>query len=332
MRRIGFAVDICKSWMNQLSKPYKLNWYLTNRCNSKCTICKIWQKSVDNELDLDEIRKFLNKNNHFAWIDVTGGEIFMREDIDKILDLIIQKCKNLYILHFPTNGTQPEKIVKTVRNIKKKFSGKLFISISIDGPKNLHDRLRGIKCWENAIKTYQLIKPLTEVYFGFTLSSHNTGQLKATYTALKEQIPNLNLSDIHVNVMHQSDHYYANNPSEILDVSDLKWYASNLHQHGLLTRFQKTYCKGQIKYMKTKRHPLDKCIAGRSTVTVTPNGDVYPCLQYNKKLGSLREHGFDLNKIIKGKFKTSILNECPHCWTGCEAFSSIISSPLNIFR
>ena len=84
----------------RLRFPYKLTFTLTYKCNLECKTCFIWKKKHQEELTLNEIDRFFKKSNSFSWIDLTGGEIFLREDLLDILEIIFKHCRNLCILHF----------------------------------------------------------------------------------------------------------------------------------------------------------------------------------------------------------------------------------------
>src|ERR1700741_5010232 len=84
--------------------PLKVNWCLTYWCQYRCKTCNIWQRKPTDELTTDEIRAFVRENPDVAWADLTGGEIFLRPDIDDVLEAVVTGWRRLAILHFPTNG------------------------------------------------------------------------------------------------------------------------------------------------------------------------------------------------------------------------------------
>ena len=137
--------QILTSNFRRVSFPYKLNFCLTYKCNSKCLSCDIWKIKSTNELTTNEISDFFKYSNKFLWIDVTGGEVFLRKDIVEIADIILQSCKDLYHLHIPTNSIVTQLTVdkiKQILNLSPK-PNKFTITLSIDGPPELHDRVRG---------------------------------------------------------------------------------------------------------------------------------------------------------------------------------------------
>ncbi|MBI3814304.1 MAG: radical SAM protein, partial [Nitrospinae bacterium] len=85
-----------------LNFPMKLNFLLTFKCNARCIMCNIWKKRDTPELTISEIERFFSKSNKFSWLDLSGGEIFLRKDIVEVVEIILRNCKDLYLLHFAT--------------------------------------------------------------------------------------------------------------------------------------------------------------------------------------------------------------------------------------
>src|SRR5262245_16861111 len=103
----------------RLETPVKLNWALTYWCQYKCKTCNIWQRKPVDELSTAEIHKFIASNPSPSWLDVTGGEIFLRQDLTQIFDAIVGQWSDLFLLHFPTNGFLTKQIVELASRISK---------------------------------------------------------------------------------------------------------------------------------------------------------------------------------------------------------------------
>jgi MoaA/NifB/PqqE/SkfB family radical SAM enzyme len=119
----------------------------TMRCNLHCEFCYVgdllniegeWRE----ELSLDALAKAFPEQSGFQ-ISLTGGEIFMRKDIMSVLDLF--RSKGYACGYLTTNGT----IISDERaDALADLAAKGFlkhISVSVDGPKELHDVARGLK-------------------------------------------------------------------------------------------------------------------------------------------------------------------------------------------
>lgn len=119
----------------------------TMRCNLHCEFCYVgdllniegeWRE----ELTLEALAKAFPEQRGFQ-ISLTGGEIFMRKDILSVLDLFREK--GYACGYLTTNGTIiTEERAEALAELAAKGFLK-HISVSVDGPKDLHDVARGLK-------------------------------------------------------------------------------------------------------------------------------------------------------------------------------------------
>ena len=119
----------------------------TMRCNLHCEFCYVidflniegeWRQ----EMTLDRLRQAFPDQPGFQ-VSLTGGEIFMRKDIMSVLDLFREKGYSCGYL--TTNGTIiSEERAEALADLAAAGFLK-HISVSVDGPGELHDRARGLK-------------------------------------------------------------------------------------------------------------------------------------------------------------------------------------------
>ena len=110
---------------------------------------------------------------------------------------------------------------------------------------------------------------------------------------------------------------------------DFKKLSGNLGI-GVISSIEDEYLKLGKEYLKTGKIPI-KCNVFNLSSFVDPFGNVYPCTIFNRKLGNLRENNYDLKKILLSekakKVKEEIIKDnCPQCWTPCEAHQMIVSN------
>lgn len=327
--------SILLSNCRMLNKPYKLTYAITYDCNSRCKICNIWKKKSKNELKLEQIKKFFEKNNYFSWIDLTGGEPFLRKDLVDIVKIIQKNCKNLYLLHLPTNGFSTKLIIEKSKQIASLKLKKFILSVSLDGPPELNDQLRNKNAFSNSIRTYKELKKLgIEAYFGMTLSNYNYNKFGDTFYAVKKLIPKIKYTDFHMNIAHNSPHFYSNEEKDLRRNEIISEINNFIKLRGFAVTpvkwLEKRYLGLIGKYLRTKKTPI-KCLALSSSIFLDPYGNIYPCSIYNRKLGNIRGFNYSLKNIWKsGKIKeirSQILKkQCPNCWTPCEAYQSILGN------
>ena len=119
----------------------------TMRCNLHCEFCYVgdllniegeWRE----EMTLGALRKAFPDNPGFQ-VSLTGGEIFMRKDIMSVLDLF--RDKGYACGYLTTNGTIiSDERAEALADLAAVGFLK-HISVSIDGPGELHDKARGLE-------------------------------------------------------------------------------------------------------------------------------------------------------------------------------------------
>ena len=340
---IGFLADqILRANYRRLGSPMKLNWAVTYWCQYKCKTCNIWKLKPQNELTTEEILDFVRCNPNFSWLDLTGGEIFLRQDIAEILEAIARNWQRLVLLHFPTNGYLTERILKTAARIAKLFSFSLIVTVSLDGPEQLNDEIRGIKGgYRRQMETFKALRKIRGIkaVLGMTISRFNLGQSEATLQACLRECPDLDVKDFHVNAAQLSGHYYGNsNISNILapgkevagEIRSLtKRRGVDIAPSSLL---EKTYLRRLERFLETGYTPM-RCHSLRSSCFIDPWGQVFPCITYSRKLGSLRDTHMKLEPIWISKEARTLQQDiwdfkCPQCWTACEAYHSVLGNLL----
>jgi MoaA/NifB/PqqE/SkfB family radical SAM enzyme len=333
-----FSKNILSSAFDRLKYPYKLTFAVTSKCNLKCTTCCVWKRKPANELSYEEIDRFFRVNNFFNWIDITGGEIFLRKDLLEITKSIKENVKNLVMLHYPTNGFLTERIVETTEKIASLDFDNLVLSVSIDGNKEIHNKIRNNEnAFQGGIETYKELRKNKhiKVYIGCTLSLFNIDNFSNYFAELKDYIPNLKYSDIHLNIYHYSENLYSNEKLSFDKNKCINLVDDFIKKKGIvflnpIVLLEYVYLKKIKSYLLTNQSPF-KCKSGKISCFIDPLGNVYPCSGYTVIMGSLRKNDYNLLRILSNQ-DAVLLHEkikngkCPHCWTPCEAYQNILSN------
>jgi len=310
-------------------------------------MCNIWKKEAAGELGLEEIERFFKKSNSFSWVGLTGGEPFLREDIAEVIKIISDNCKELFAIHFATNGTLTDKIMDVIEGtLKYKRNIKLVFTLSIDGPPHLHDEIRGLEgSWARCIGTFRGLRKIKAVRarIGTTLSHYNFDRFPDIFTALRGAYPPLRFDDITINIFHKSLFYYNNgHMPELNYLSIIKAIDRILEMDkdppSINNFLRRSYLKLYKRYARSKKPPL-KCQALSATCLLGPQGDIYPCGIHGLKVASIQEYNYDLGKIwlnpqIEGLSVACSKGACPSCWSPCDAYSAIAGSlfKFNLWR
>lgn len=344
---------------NLLDTPFDLEFAVTNRCNLKCIQCNIWRhyeekpESAEEELSVERIARIFSSYGGFSVIGITGGEPHLRGDLPQILDIIASTQKSLTSLFITTNGQLCDVIAANVREMLKRMDRyatrfELTHLVSIDGPRELHDEIRGvIGAHEKALRTLRLLVELATSYPSF-----------------------------HVGTVTVCSPFNINRMSEVLDhVSELKegcalepsfcvWFQGQLYKN--IERYEnlkvEEFRQRLIDYVPRMksivgsgsaisigrsifydllslwlRNPSSQvvpCGAARIRYFLDPYGSLYPCTIFNHKAGVLVDFDDDLRKLFLSDARMKVRKlvedeKCPICCNTCETIPAMMVKPIH---
>lgn len=117
-----------------LEKPLSVSLQITRECNLKCVYCSE-TGSIPNP-KLNDLKTMINNLMAINRIIVTGGEPLLSSDLIQTLKLI--KKSGVSNVAISTNGTLiTEDLIEKIRDYVDYFD------ITIDGPRNIHNKIRG---------------------------------------------------------------------------------------------------------------------------------------------------------------------------------------------
>ncbi|NWF87663.1 radical SAM protein [Candidatus Bathyarchaeota archaeon] len=335
-------------------KLFKLNFAVTYKCNSRCKMCNIWKYTIKNpqtmkeELETDEIGQIFKGLGKLVWISLTGGEPFLRNDLVEIVQSAKDYCK-IKMLNITSNGFNSELVADKTQSIAEVHVPLTFINVSLDGVAIIHDQLRGVKgAYDNAIRTLESLHKISNkhsnllVGFEYTITPFNVGYFKALIDKLKKDSLEWLAKNSTITIYHQGNLYKnleLNTNQQTVDdlfksgaFSDIGNALKLTNSWSILAWIKKTYLKHARKYIINGYSSL-KCTALHHSLFLDPYGNVYPCVILQNKLGNLRDHQYDLLKLLKSenamKLKQTV-EACRKCWTPCEAYPSILTNLVSI--
>jgi len=145
--------------------PLFVGWILTTRCNKQCKYCSIWDRR-EVELDINTIISVVGQLSRLGtkFISFSGGEPLLRDDIGEIVDCA--SCHRMYV-KINSNGAL---FVQKVHKLRKLDE----IRLSLDGPEEIQDEIRGKDSYRETIAAaVEAKKNRIIVGFNTVLSKHN---------------------------------------------------------------------------------------------------------------------------------------------------------------
>jgi MoaA/NifB/PqqE/SkfB family radical SAM enzyme len=301
--------------------PLSLTVSITQKCNSRCKTCNIWQErrtpKKQDELSLEEYEQiFKSLGKSVIWYTLSGGEPFLRKDIVQIARLI-KRYSDPAILTIPTNAILTSAIVSAVKEMLSFLSPgtTLIVNLSLDGIGDKHDEIRDIPGnFERFLKTYAALKELKKLYRdSFEIGVHsvvskfNVELLPELFEYAKRELaPDSYICEI------------AENREELLNVDEDITPAIDVYERtirflqqgiresllknrgipGLIQSFRLKYYDYVVTEMREKRRVIP-CYAGQVSAQISPWGDIWPCciLAYKAEMGNLRDFDLDFARF-----------------------------------
>ncbi|MCU4137969.1 MAG: Radical SAM superfamily maturase [Thermodesulfobacteria bacterium] len=241
---------------------------LTYRCVCKCYMCNIWKYPTDpaEEIKPEHIEKL---PDNLAFCNLTGGEPFLRDDIEEIVDIVMRKSRRVVI---STNGWFTEKIV----NIAKKYP-KIGIRVSLEGLPAANDELRGMKDgFDHGLRTLLELQRIgcKDIGFGITVSDRNAKDMIELYQLAK------GLGFEFATAVTHNSYYFHKYDNTFKDPKMIEDCFRELIKELLRTKRIKNWFRAYFNYgliRKVRGQPrLLPCEAGTENFFVTPFGEVVP--------------------------------------------------------
>src|SRR3989338_2994592 len=179
-------------------RMFSITLNMTDKCNLRCKMCNIWARKNKNELKPDVFAEQIKNSDILKKIKLfnfAGGEPFLVKDIDKFVDAIAKYSRPLQI-RFVTNGFSTDLIKRKMESFLIKHKDMSFgIKISLDGMKNMHDSIRGVKgSFDNVVKTIDELNLLKKkhsnrlaINIGFTVNRLNFNEIDDVYRLARER-------------------------------------------------------------------------------------------------------------------------------------------------
>lgn len=275
---------------------------ITYACNLRCRMCYLndgrKQKNLKPDMTEEQIKKIIDQMPPKTLIGLTGGEIFTKPYIFHLIDYATQ----YHYCNIVTNGT-----LITPAIAKKIVESKLLVvGISIDGPRVIHDQIRGkIGAFKKSIHAIKMIqqekrkqnKQTPKIDLKIVILPENYRYIKEIFQLCKKlkvdffTISVLKSSPIQLSppvlpLIKQSMYQTIIQPQESINISllqrEIEWIVKQ--KSGVRVRFYPRHLPLRlIDYYQgsTGINDYDPCTFPWASFNVAPGGDLFPCISLN---------------------------------------------------
>lgn len=306
---------------------HRLVLNVSNNCNLKCKYCYAnggnylsEEKLMDENLAIKALDRFYGYFEDIELIQIFGGEPFLNIPVIESIINYVENLKNgndkiKTRIGFVTNGTILD---EHILDLIEKHN--LTVTLSLDGPPKVNDQMR-------VFANGQGISEVVEK--NIKLMKERTGQpstIEATYHQGHVD-QGIEVSDI---VKYMQDNFQTRvhiapvNGSEEREFM-LKDFSSFVRS--AKTVFETIFTDQSLNYslvnriinsINSKQDVSYICTAGFNTISVSVNGDVYPCFMFT-----------DINKFLMGNVEDENLFKCKNYLNILQEFLELKKTKLD---
>jgi len=296
--------------------------YITNKCNYGCKYCGIW-KGRTKTMSFDLFKKIIDylHNCGCFYVSISGGEPLLAPDVFKMIEYAKKKIP---YVHMVTNGSliTPDNAARL--NILDD------ISVSLDGFRETHDKIRGKGSYNDVIKSISYLKnkaPNLKIVINTIISPDNINELidftrmvrkKGLYQ--KFQVLDSKLFGTSTNLKIMKDKNYLIKLKEFIkyikhsdSVINSKYYIENI-----IPYFTNKLSSGLFK---------ENCKLPYYYCEFLYDGTISPCLNFTKWKGVSE---FENKTINSKKYKNSI-RDAKNCKLRCKNMPICHIEPRTVF-
>ena len=284
---------------------------VTYRCIARCYMCNTWQypSPQEDEFIAELVRKI---PDGLKFINITGGEPFLKEDLEEIVAVTLTKTKRLVI---STNGYFTDRMV----SLAQRFGNRIGFRISLEGLPAANDELRGIKDgFDHGLRSLVTLHGMgiTDIGFGITVSDRNAADLIELYRLANTMGLEFATATTHNSFyFHKHDNAYENREHVARVFEEIA--AELLKTNRPKNWFRAYFNMGLANKARGGRRPL-ACEVGTDVFFMDPFGNILPCNGSLEPMimGNLKDQSFDAiwNSPQAAEVRRQVCICTQQCW------------------
>jgi MoaA/NifB/PqqE/SkfB family radical SAM enzyme len=345
-------------WRIPLYVPYRaLGWprllplnvtvSVTGRCNSRCRTCNIWRADPGDELALNELdRLFASLGRAPYWFTFSGGEPFLRADLEDLCQSAYERCRPA-IINIPTNGLLHKRIPDRVAEIARVCpDSQLIVNLSLDGVGERHDQIRNVPGnFERLIETYRGLKaldaPNLTVGLHTVISILNLDEFEQVYAFAHELGPDSYVTEIaeervELGTVDSGITPSADDYARVIDFLRARLREQRFGGISRVTQALRLVYYDLVKRIMREKRQVIPCYAGWLSAHILPDGEVWGCSVMGSSLGNVRDVGYDFRKLWfserANEVRRAVKTRGCYCPVANIAYTNMMCDPASVVK
>ncbi len=283
-----------------------------SRCNCRCVMCDIWKTTESRELTAADLERQMDSIRGLGvrWVVLTGGEPLLHSHLDRLVAILRKENIRITLL---TTGLLLKRHADFVASSIDD------VIISLDGPPEVHDRIRRVQDafarMQEGIVALRARNPLIDIGLRMTVQSGNHRQLRAAVETAKKlgaSWISFLAADLTSTAFNRETQWSTERQSQVgLTYEEMKQLEDEIEW--LILEYKNEIASGFIKEDARKlrrivthfmaalglEHPISPaCNAPWVSAVVETDGNVRPCFFHNS-VGNLNDG--TLKEVINGE-------------------------------
>ncbi|MCK5024950.1 MAG: radical SAM protein [Nanoarchaeota archaeon] len=316
----GTKVLLSKAFKRRF--PLKVNYICTYHCQNKCSYCKISDYRLKSEMNTKEALRMIDSLSRQGCEQITfiGGEPLLREDIGKLLKFARNKGM---LTTISTNCELYENKANELQHLD-------LLSTCLNGPEEVHDRIRGKGNYKKVMNTLKSDKIRAGKIATFIITNDNKEYIDFALKVAQDNGFFINFQPVFHNELVKAEN--ENLDKMMLNKREIKNIFSRL-----MMKKKRGYpiinSYGSLKAFSNHAAIFKKCHMGNLSITIDPAGNVSQCYKFVNANHKINGNDVGWEKAIDDLK----IESCLVCKYGCHIednflFSLNLSSIYNLFR
>lgn len=309
---LNLGKDVILAKVFKRNVPFRVKYNITYKCNLACPFCllkKELNKAQGRQMNTPQIKKMMGEFKTMGtrlWL-FSGGEPLLSDNLNELIGYAKEQMK--FCCGIATNG------ILLAEKIRNDPSLKLldFIQISLEGPKDIQDALRGFGTYEKVILALDVLMKLNikaKVIIMVLISKYNVNHLRPLIRLASQYNAGIVFQAIgRLPSAYSGLEDDFSVPKDIFKEAINELIKEKKNNPHIVSSFE--YLNMLKDFWPDVAHQI-RCYANRFYCEVTPDGFVFPCC------AKLEYENVCLNGVEIG-FKKAFLNlpdmtRCRDCY------------------
>lgn len=314
LKKINISYKILEAVTLKKRTPLAVTWNITYRCNLQCKYCGAWERDIK-ELDTKKIFNIIEQLSKLGtkFITFSGGEPLLREDLVDIIEFCWNK--EIYV-GIKSNGILVKKDINKIKKANR-------IQLSLDGPKDIQDAIRGEGAYDRVIEAIEACKKADlKVSIATVISKYNVGQLLYILDLAKKY-----KIGVHFQPVDQSLSANSNKNIRLLFAPEKEDYRNAVNflieQKRGGNKFIDNSSVGLKHINRWPSFQKINCFASLIFSTIEPDGRIFICDMFP----DYQKYLVPVEKNFKESFDSlSLPHPCNSCWSSTIVEINLLGS------